>query len=528
VFRQHYATRFAFYLDVARQARQAQAKRTKTMMTRSLTTKMMAALTIIMVLVAGLVFAVNYKIAEGNQQTKFESDISAQIELINSAMMEAVFTYDFQQIETIAKSLVNTALVTEIRLTDHRGKDLAKALESDTNDTSDKVGRNAVEIHRGDELVGKYNIVFSTQEMDQVLSDQVHKSSSIVVMLLIASLTTVYVLTRKLIISPVSDVSHSLEEIAAGGGDLTRRLPTNSGDEISILCNNFNRVMEQIASIITNVTVVTKKVRQNVGTMSEATNSTVTSISQQLKEIEQVAAALQEMSASSDEVAKHAEETAERTRETSTFADEGANVVEHSRETVNRLTDQIEATAGKIQVLKNSSENIGSVMEVIRSIAEQTNLLALNAAIEAARAGEQGRGFAVVADEVRSLAQKTQTSTEEIESIIIQLQRAADEAHQSMNTSMGSVQETLETSGKVSAALDKIRSNIETINSMNHQIATASNEQSSVANEVSKNITAIYSLSEQVSEDAQIVSENSSQLDHESGELKEQMDNFKV
>jgi methyl-accepting chemotaxis protein len=262
--------------------------------------------------------------------------------------------------------------------------------------------------------------------------------------------------------------------------------------------------------------------------MSSATENTVHSTGQQLKEIELVAAALQELTHSATEVARHAGATADHTKETARFAEQGSQVVKSSRDTGNRLTDQIQATARKISVLKENSENIGSVMEVIRSIAEQTNLLALNAAIEAARAGEQGRGFAVVADEVRSLAQKTQTSTEEIGSIIVQLQRAADEAHQSMNTSMSSVQETIETSTKVGESLERIRTNIDTINNMNHQIATAAGEQSSVANEVSKNITAIHTLSERVAENARIVSSNSDQLKNESSELKLQMDKFNI
>ena len=498
------------------------------MIKRSLSTKLMLALSVSMVLVAILVLLVSYKLIQTQQETKFQQDIDAQIELANTAFMEAVFAYDFQQIEAIAQAFVNTDLVTEIKVFDHRGKDLSSALETGSTDFSRKEGRSGVEITRNNESIGRYDIVFSTKHMDTILAQQLQVSALVVVMLLLASMATMFLLTRKLIISPLSEISHSLDSIAAGGGDLTRRLPTESGDEVALVAHNFNRVMEQIGAIIKNVIVVTDKVSNNVHVMSGATESTVNSTSQQLKEIEQIAAALQELSHSADEVARHAGATADHTRETATFAEQGSKVVTSSRETVNRLTDQIEATAEKINTLKHSSENIGSVMEVIRSIAEQTNLLALNAAIEAARAGEQGRGFAVVADEVRSLAQKTQSSTEEIESIIIQLQRAADEAHQSMSTSMSSVQETIETSTKVEESLERIRANIDTINEMNHQIATASDEQSSVANEVSKNITAIHTLSEKVSENAQIISENSGQLEGESIELKREMGSFKI
>lgn len=498
------------------------------MIKRSLSTKLMIALSVTMVVVAIVVLLATYQIIQRQQHKTFEANVKAQIELANSAFMEAVFAYDFQQIEAIAKSFVNTDLVTEIKVFDHRGKNLATALETGTTDFAPKEGRSGVEIVRNNEVIGRYDIVFSTRQEQAILAQQIKVSAVVVIMLLIASLVTVYLLSRRLVVHPVNEISASLSAIAAGGGDLTRRLPTDSGDEVAALAHNFNRVMEQIGSIIKNVIVVTEKVRDNVRVMSGATESTVSSTGQQLKEIEQIAAALQELSHSADEVARHAGATAERTKETARFAEQGSQVVTSSRDTVNRLTDQIRATAEKINILKHSSENIGSVMEVIRSIAEQTNLLALNAAIEAARAGEQGRGFAVVADEVRSLAQKTQSSTEEIESIIIQLQRAADEAHQSMNTSIASVQETIETATKVEESLGRIRANIDTINEMNHQIATASDEQSSVANEVSKNISAIHTLSERVSENAQIIAENSEQLEGESVELKREMDSFKI
>lgn len=498
------------------------------MIKQSLSTKLMLALSITMIVVAGLVLLVSNRILESHQTEKFEQDIAAQMELANSALMEAVFAYDFEQVETIAKAFTNTDLVTEIKIFDHRGKGLAASIEADSSDTSDKETRSGIEISREGKVIGRYDIIFSTKALDALLTQQTKFSSIIVFMLLLASLGTVFILTRKQVITPIRDISDSLNAIATGGGDLTRRLPTDSGDEVALLAHNFNRVMEQIASIIRNVIVVTNKVGDNVVVMSSASEGTTTSIDQQLKEIELIAAALQQMSHSADEVANHASSAASQTKETAEFAKEGGKIVASSRETINRLTGQIQETATKIDTLKESSENIGSVMVVIRSIAEQTNLLALNAAIEAARAGEQGRGFAVVADEVRSLAQKTQKSTEEIESIITQLQRSADEAHQAMNTSISSVEETIETSAKVEESLKHISNNINTINDMSHQIATASEEQRSVASEVSKSITAIHSMSENISSNTQIIAENNTLLKQESAELKSEMGSFHI
>jgi methyl-accepting chemotaxis protein len=496
------------------------------MVQKSLLTKLMMVLAAAMVAIAIIVALVNDKFASDNLEEKLEKETSAMIELTNSSILEAVFAYDFQQIEAIAKSLVNTSLVTAVSVVDHRGQSLAKA--SDNDSSENQITRAAIPIVYNGSTIGSYDITFSTQELNETLSRQRQTTFFTVLALLAASLVTVYILIRSLVLAPVDEVTRSLATIAGGGGDLTRRLPTASQNEIAALAHNFNLVMEHIADIIRNVIQVNDKVRVNVNKMSSATESTVNSTSQQLREIELVATAVEELSASANEIARHAGDTAERTSATSILAEEGNAIVNLSLENVNRLTGQIESTAQKIQVLKNNSVNIGSVMEVIRTIAEQTNLLALNAAIEAARAGEQGRGFAVVADEVRSLAQKTRSSTEEIESIIVQLQRAADEAHQAMSTSTASARETIDTASKVGGALDKIRANIGIINDMNHQIATASHQQSSVANEVSKNITAIHGLSENVVENAQVVNHSGSQLINETSELKKQIDSFKV
>jgi methyl-accepting chemotaxis protein len=496
------------------------------MVQKSLLTKLMTSLFAVMTVIALLVAFVNYQLAAKNLQQKLDEETAAMVALANSSILEAVFAYDFQQIEAITKSLVNTSLISSVRVIDHRGKPLATA--QDAEQPKGQIVQQAIPIVYDGNTIGSYDITFSTQSMSDALSDQKQNNLFTVLALLAASLITVYVLVRSLVLAPVDEVTRSLSTIADGGGDLTRRLPTDSGNEIAALAHNFNRVMEHIADIIRNVVQVNDQVRINVNTMGRATESTVNSTSQQLREIELVATAVEELSASATEIARHAGETAERTDATSVLAEEGNTIVNRSLENVNRLTSHIESTAQKIQVLKDNSVNIGSVMEVIRAIAEQTNLLALNAAIEAARAGEQGRGFAVVADEVRSLAQKTRSSTEEIESIIVQLQRAADEAHLAMNTSTASARETIDTASKVGEALAKIRANISTINDMNHQIASASHQQSAVADEVSKNITAIHGLSENVVENAQVVNHSGSELINETSELKKQIDNFKI
>ena len=498
------------------------------MIRKTLTVKLMAALSAIFLLIAALVATLNYQYQSQRLEDNYRESVDGQIKLAVSALREPVFSYELPQVEVIGQSLAQTPLIASINIVDHRDKPLARADDAIMPATDQQDRRDRIEIARNDKLIGYIDVIFSRQQMQTTLGSQANASVLTIALLLLGGLITVALLTRYMISRRILHISDSLKEIADGGGDLTRRLPSHSQDEISHLSGNFNRVMEQIASIIQRVTETSEGVTTQTEKMIQASSNTSEAIARQINEIDQVVAALQQMSHSAEEVADHAKTTAADTQETLRLSDEGSKVVKSAIDTINRLTSQIESTADKIQGLREKSDNIGSVMEVIRNIAEQTNLLALNAAIEAARAGEQGRGFAVVADEVRSLAQKTQKSTEEIEAIIFELQKAADDTHHSMEYSVEAVRETIDTSGRVDQALEKIRDNVQSINAMNHHIATASQEQSATATEVSKNITAIHDITEDVSENARVVDESSAVLDRESHLLRDEMSIFKT
>jgi methyl-accepting chemotaxis protein len=237
---------------------------------------------------------------------------------------------------------------------------------------------------------------------------------------------------------------------------------------------------------------------------------------------------MNEMTTTTAEVGHNANQTAENTQETARIAREGASVVQKTADQIGSLSQEMSATSERIGRLREDSDNIGTVLGVIKSIAEQTNLLALNAAIEAARAGEQGRGFAVVADEVRSLAQRTQESTQEIEKIIQELQGSAHNAVESMNSSQSLIEDTVTNSRESGEILNTIQNNVDGINDMNSHIATAAQEQSSVAESVNVNITQIHNASKQVSDDADAVYKFSEKLSELSSDLKNELSQFKV
>lgn len=298
------------------------------------------------------------------------------------------------------------------------------------------------------------------------------------------------------LLQPLHNVSQSLSDIASGGGDLSRRLPITSNDEVGRLAVNFNSFVDHMSDLVKHIRSQATDLQDNARAMADSAVSSVRDLGVQQQQIGMVAQAMNEMTSATHEIAHHAEHTADSVRESVSSASEGKQQVDKTRDSIVVLAEKVEQAGSVISTLNNNAQNISGILATIQGIAEQTNLLALNAAIEAARAGEQGRGFAVVADEVRVLSQRTHASTEEIQSMIGSLQATAQNAVSIMEDSRRLATGSVDNADNASNSLDKINASVGAISGMAVQIATAAEEQSQVVQEVLNNITAIKQVAD--------------------------------
>ena len=357
-------------------------------------------------------------------------------------------------------------------------------------------------------------------------NNQIIQAATLTVGLLVCALVAFFF--PILITRPLNRVISAIEDLAGGEGDLTLRVNVDSKDELGHLSASLNQFLEKLHDLIRRAATTSSQVREASNQMLQLNSQSQEMIGSQHSSTDMVATAINEMAATVQEVAQSASSAADEARQADADARTGSERVNSSLISIRDLAQDVGRAAEVIHKLETEAEGVGSVLDVIRGIAEQTNLLALNAAIEAARAGEQGRGFAVVADEVRTLASRTQQSTTEIQGMIEKLQCGARNAVSVMDAGREKAQASVERAESAGSSLIEITKAVASISSMNTQIASAAEEQSVVTAEINRNITEISVISDRNSQVSSEAAQASTVLSEYAGELDRIVQNFKI
>ncbi|MGV7041952.1 methyl-accepting chemotaxis protein PctA [Pseudomonas aeruginosa] len=332
----------------------------------------------------------------------------------------------------------------------------------------------------------------------------------------------------RLLMQPLHLMGRAMQDIAQGEGDLTKRLAVTSRDEFGVLGDAFNQFVDRIHRSIREVAGTAHKLHDVSQLVVNASNSSMANSDEQSNRTNSVAAAINELGAAAQEIARNAADASHHASDANHQAEDGKQVVEQTIRAMNELSEKISASCANIEALNSRTVNIGQILEVIKGISEQTNLLALNAAIEAARAGEAGRGFAVVADEVRNLAHRAQESAQQIQKMIEELQIGAQEAVSTMTESQRYSLESVEIANRAGERLSSVTGRIAEIDGMNQSVATATEEQTAVVDSLNMDITEINTLNQEGVENLQATLRACGELETQAGRLRQLVDSFKI
>ena len=370
------------------------------------------------------------------------------------------------------------------------------------------------------------DVVARQNELLDAQQSALQRNKVLLMVALVALGIALSLLIAWVIVTPLQTAVAQARRIASG--DLSQDVQVQGSDELAMLMRAMHEMTANLRGLIGSMSDGVQQLASAAEELSAVTEQTSAGINQQKQETEQVATAVNEMSATVQDVARNAETAAESADAADSQARQGQAVVNQTIERIHELAESITNSSETIERLKHDSGNIGAILDVIKGISEQTNLLALNAAIEAARAGEAGRGFAVVADEVRSLAMRTKQSTNEIEELIRTLQQGAEEAVRSMGHNCSLADSSVDAAGETGRALQAITQSVSAIQQMNQQIAAAAEQQSAVAEGINRSVMNIRDVADQSAAASEETSASSADLARLSGDLQQQISRFRL